>query len=158
MLSGFLFELCHSAQFAHSGKAIQHPSQLGVFGYVRGENLDHGGNLYQIMPVNGQLGLEHRRGNWSSAADFQAVDAKRNVQAVRNELATPAYALVNLRTSYQWKLVEGARVRLDAGIDNVTGRNYVLPLGGRHWIGDRTGNRQVPALGRSLFGGLTFEF
>ena len=92
---------------------------VGVFGYVRGENLDNGGNLYQIMPVNGLVGLEHRRGNWSSAFDFQAVDAKKNVQAVRNELATPGYALLNLRTSYQWKLVEAASLRLDAGIDNL---------------------------------------
>jgi iron complex outermembrane receptor protein len=131
---------------------------LGVFGYVRGENLDNGGNLYQIMPVNGLAGLEHRRGNWSSAFDFQAVDAKRNVQAVRNELATPGYALLNLRTSYQWKLTEGAGVRLDAGIDNLADRSYVLPLGGRYWIGDKTGRTQLPAAGRSLFSGLTFEF
>jgi iron complex outermembrane receptor protein len=131
---------------------------VGVFGYVRGENLDNGGNLYQIMPVNGLAGLEHRRGNWSSALDFQAVDAKRNVQAVRNELATPGYALLNLRTSYQWKLTEGAGVRLDAGIDNLANRNYALPLGGRYWIGDKTGRTQLPAMGRSLFGGLTFEF
>jgi hypothetical protein len=103
---------------------------LDVFGYVRGENLDNGGNLYQIMPVNGLVGLEHRRGNWSSALDFQAVDAKGHVQAVRNELATPGYALLNLRTSYQWKLIEGAGVRLDAGIDNLANRSYVLPLGG----------------------------
>ncbi len=131
---------------------------LGVFGYVRGENLDNGGNLYQIMPVNGMVGLEHRRGNWSSAFDFQAAGAKKNTQAVRNELATPGYALLNLRTSYQWKLVEAASLRFDAGIDNLTNRNYALPLGGRYWIGDKTGNTQVPAMGRSLFSGLTFEF
>jgi iron complex outermembrane receptor protein len=131
---------------------------LGVFGYVRGENLNNGGNLYQIMPVNGRLGLEHSRGNWSSALDFLAVDAKRNVQAVRNELATPGYALLNLRSSYRWKLGEIAGVRLDAGLDNLTDRNYALPLGGRYWIGDKTGKTQLPAMGRSVFSGLTFDF
>ena len=49
---------------------------VGLLGYVRGENLDSGGNLYQMMPVYGQAGLEHRRGNWSSAFEFRAVDAK----------------------------------------------------------------------------------
>ena len=73
-------------------------------------------------------------------------------------LATPGYALLNLRTSYRWKLVESAGIRLDAGIDNLANRNYALPLGGRYWVGDKTGNTQLPAMGRSLFGGLTFEF
>jgi iron complex outermembrane recepter protein len=130
----------------------------GVFGYVRGKNLDNGGNLYQIMPVNGLVGLEHRRGNWSSAFEFKAVDTKRDVQAVRNELATAGYALLNLRSSYQWRLLEGTSLRLDAGIDNLTNRNYALPLGGRYWIGDKTGNTQLPGMGRSVFSGLTFEF
>ena len=90
---------------------------LGVFGYVRGENLDNGGNLYQIMPVNGRVGLEHRRGNWSSAFDFQAVDAKRDVQAVRNELATPGYALaqpaliVSMETGRKRRSPAGCRNR-----------------------------------------------
>ena len=126
--------------------------------YVRGENPDNGGNLYQIMPVNARLGLEHSRGNWSSALDFLAVDAKKNVQAVRNKLATPGYALVNLRSSYRWKLGESAGVRLDGGLDNLTDRNHALPLGGRYWIGDKTGKTRLPAMGHSVFSGLTFEF
>lgn len=130
----------------------------GVLGYVRGENLDTGGNLYHIMPVHGNLALEHHRGQWSSALEFQAVDAKTAVQAVRNELPTAGYALANLRSGYQWKLVENASMRLDAGIDNLANRKYDLPLGGRYWIGDKTGNSSVPGMGRSYYGGLTFQF
>jgi iron complex outermembrane receptor protein len=130
----------------------------GVFGQVRGENLDNAGNLYQIMPVNGLVGLEHRRGNWTNGFDFQAVDRKRDVEAVRNELSTAGYAVLNMRTSYKWKVVERTDVRLDAGIDNLAGRNYASPLGGRYWVGDKTGNTQVPAMGRTVYGGLTFEF
>ena len=130
----------------------------GVMGYVRGENLDTGGNLYHIMPLHGNLGLEHHRGQWSSTLEFQAVDAKTDVQAVRNELRTPGYALVNLRSGYQWKLIERASMRLDAGIDNLGNRKYDLPLGGRYWIGDKTGNSSVPGMGRSIYGGLTFQF
>ena len=83
---------------------------------------------------------------------------RRTCRPSETSCATPGYALVNLRTSYQWKLAEGAGLRLDAGIDNLTNRNYALPLGGRYWIGDKTGNTQLPAMGRSVFSGLTFEF
>jgi iron complex outermembrane receptor protein len=130
----------------------------GVLGYVRGKNLDTGSNLYHLMPVHGNVALEHHRGNWSSALEFQAVDAKRDVEAVRNELATPGYALANLRTGYQWKVGERVGLRLDAGLDNLTNRNFVLPLGGRYWVGDKTGNSSVPGMGRSLNTGLTFQF
>ncbi len=130
----------------------------GILGYVRGENLDTGGNLYHIMPLHGTLALEHRSGQWSSTLEFQAVDAKTDVQAVRNELRTAGYALVNLRSGYQWKLAETAGMRLDAGIDNLANRKYDLPLGGRYWIGDKTGNSSVPGMGRSFYGGLTFQF
>jgi iron complex outermembrane receptor protein len=111
-----------------------------------------------MMPLHGNLALEHHRGNWSSAFEFQAVDAKNDVEAVRNELPTPGYALFNIRSGYQWKLAERASVRLDAGIDNLANRQYDLPLGGRYWIGDTTGNSSVPGMGRSLYTGLTFQF
>jgi iron complex outermembrane receptor protein len=133
-------------------------SLSGVLGYVRGKNLDTGDNLYQIMPLNARLGLEHRRGAWSSAFDFQAVDAKNDVQAVRNELRAAGYALANFRTGYRWHLIEAAGLRLDAGIDNLGNRNYVLPLGGRYWIGDKTGNSPTPGMGRTFYSGLTFDF
>ena len=88
-----------------------------------------------------------------------ALDAHTPGEAnVRNELATPGYALVNLRSSYRWKLAESAGVRLDAGLDKLKDRNYALPLGGRYWIGDKTGKTQLFAMGRSMFSGLTFDF
>jgi iron complex outermembrane receptor protein len=127
-------------------------------GYVRGENLDTGDSLYHMMPLHGNLSLEHRFGKWSSVLEFQAVDAKSDVQEVRNELPTPGYALFNLRSGREWKLAERASTRLDAGIDNLTGRKYALPLGGRYWVGDTTGNTAVPGMGRTFYGGFTFEF
>src|ERR1035441_2407652 len=38
----------------------------GVLGYVRGENLDTRDNLYHMMPLHGNLALEHHRGQWRS--------------------------------------------------------------------------------------------
>jgi iron complex outermembrane receptor protein len=153
----------HSARLYGVDSSVRIPlggsfELAGVLGYVRGENLDTGDNLYHMMPLNGNLALEHHRGQWSSRLEFQAVDAKTDVQAVRNELRTPGYALLNLRSGYKWKLVERASMRLDAGVDNLTNRKYDLPLGGRYWVGDKTGASSVPGMGRSLYTGLTFEF
>jgi iron complex outermembrane recepter protein len=130
----------------------------GTVSWLRGRNLDTGDNLYHITPLHGNLALEHRRGQWSSALEFQAINARSAVQAVRNELRTAGYALVNLRSGYRWKLVERTTMRLDAGIDNLGNRNYDSPLGGRYWVGDKTGNSPVPGTGRSFYGGVTFQF
>jgi iron complex outermembrane receptor protein len=141
-----------------AGPASGQFALTGLLGYVRGRNLDTGDNLYHIMPLHGTVSLEHHRGPWSSLFQFQAVDAKSDVQAARNELRTPGYALLNLRSGYQWRLAEPASLRLDAGIDNLANRNYRLPLGGRYWVGDKTGNSSVPGAGRSVYTALTLQF
>lgn len=125
----------------------------GVVGYVRGTDLHTGGNLYHMMPFKAKVSLEHRRGVWVGAVDLQTVAAKQDVQAVRNELRTAGYALANLRASYQWQFLQ-----LDAGVENLTNKDYDLPLGGTYWIGDKTGSSPVPGMGRSFYGGLTFKF
>jgi iron complex outermembrane receptor protein len=125
----------------------------GGGGYVRGGNLDTGDNLYRVMPVNSTLTLEHNRGRWFSAVGVQAVAAKTSVQAARNELTTPAYALVTVRSSYQWD-----HLRCDAGAENLLNRSYLLPLGGRYWVNDKTGSSSVPGMGRSIFSALTVTF
>ncbi len=124
----------------------------GVVSYVRGRNLDHGDNLYRLMPLNARLTLEHTRGSWTGAVAWQAVAAKRDVQAARIELPTPGYALVNVRGGYEWP-----HLRIDAGVENLFDRNYLLPLGGRYWIGDKTGGSSVPGMGRTIFGGVTVK-
>jgi iron complex outermembrane receptor protein len=143
-------------------------SLSGLLGYVHGLNTapQAAGSpgqqtLYDMMPLNSKLTLEHRLGNWSSGFDLQAVEAKKDLQAVRMELRTPGYVLANLRTSYQQKMTEPLSLRFDAGIDNLTARNYVLPLGGRYYgptmMAIKSGT-SVPGMGRNFHGGLTFQF
>ncbi|WP_022720061.1 TonB-dependent receptor, partial [Rhodopseudomonas sp. B29] len=96
----------------------------GQLAYVHGQRTD-GVNLYHVMPINAKLALNHELGGWISSAEVQLVGAKTDVSQVRNEIATPAYALLNLRTGYRWQ-----NVRLDVGIDNVFNKFYYLPLGG----------------------------
>jgi iron complex outermembrane receptor protein len=79
------------------------------------------------MPVNGLLSLAYQLGTWITTAEVLAVAAKSHVSQVRNEISTGAYALVNLRTSYEWKFL-----RVDASLENLVGQLYANPLGGAY--------------------------
>lgn len=121
--------------------------------YVRGKNEDTGGNLYQQMPFNATIALEHKRGAWANTIETEIVAPKTDVQAVRLEPKTAGYALLNLRSSYTWKYL-----RIDGGIDNVLDKNYGLPLGGTY-IGERsTTGTAVPGMGRSFNVGMTINY
>ncbi|WP_404299627.1 TonB-dependent receptor domain-containing protein [Alicycliphilus denitrificans] len=132
----------------------------GMLGYVRGKDRRTGENLYAIMPLNARLALSHDKGGWSSTAELLMVGAKKDVSAVRNEVPTAGYALVNLRTSYEWKAW-----RLDLGVDNLFNRFYNHPQGGAYLGQGRTmagtavpWGVLVPGMGRSVYLGATVKF
>jgi iron complex outermembrane receptor protein len=99
----------------------------GMIAYVRGKNRDTGDYLYNIMPLNARLTLEHRLGNWTNTIEEQLVSAKDDVSRTRSEISTSGYSLLNLRSSYEWK-----NVRVDIGLDNALDKQYALPLGGAY--------------------------
>ena len=135
---------------------------VGLLGYTNGTNLDTGGNLYNIMPLNAKLKLTHKFGAWDNGIELVAVKTKNEVSDVRNEIRTPGYGLVNLRASYSW-----SQVRVDFGITNLFDKLYALPLGGAY-IGQgttmslNTANMPwgiaVPGAGRSLYASLNVKF
>ena len=86
----------------------------GVLGLTRGKRTDTSESLYQIMPLNLRVSVEQAVNAWPNAVELQVVDLKSRVDAVRQEPETGGYALVNLRTGYQWR-----NVRLDLGITNL---------------------------------------
>jgi iron complex outermembrane receptor protein len=126
---------------------------------TNGENRDTKNGLYNIMPLNVTLGIEHSLGNWSNSLEWQWVDDKDDVSDVRNELETDAYSLLDFRSSYEWK-----RVRVDFGIENIFDKFYAHPLGGAYvgegnvMSGGATWGIPVPAMGRSVFTGVTMKF
>lgn len=130
-----------------------------VAGWVQGRNLDDGGSLYHLMPLNGSVTLEHRLGGWNNALELQGAAAKSRVDSTRNEPHTASYALVNLRTGYEW-----GNVRVDAGIDNLLDARYDLPLGGVSYGDYKAGGSvagtlgALPGPGRSFNVGLTAKF
>ena len=134
-------------------------SATGVLNYVNGKNLTTGDNLYNIMPLNLKLAVEQRTGNWTNTIEAKLVDAKTHVQAVRKELRTGGYGLLNLYSSYEWK-----QVRLDVGLENALNKFYSLPLAGAYvGQGNTMGTgipygAAVPGMGRSLVSSLTLKF
>jgi len=135
-------------------------SLSGLLNYTNGENRDTGDGLYNIMPLNLKLSLNHTLGGWISNAELLLAKNKSHVSDVRNEIKTLGYSLVNLRTSRSW----GA-TRFDLGIDNVFNRSYQMPLGGAY-VGQgstMSGTATpwgiaVPGMGRSLYTGLSYAF
>lgn len=134
----------------------------GALNYVDGQNKTTGDHLYNIMPLQAKLAVEQRVGNWTNTLEGQWVAAKHQVSTVRNEIKTPGYGLLHLRSSYDWK-----QVRFDVGVENAFNKLYYLPLGGAYIGQGETmalnGSGApygiaVPGMGRSLYAGVTLRF
>lgn len=95
--------------------------------HLRGTNRSTGDALCNIMPLHVRLTLTHRLGAWDSAVELIGVQSKTRVSTVRNEIPTPGYGLLNVRTSYRWN-----KHRLALGVDNLFDRLYYLPTGGAY--------------------------
>lgn len=135
-------------------------SVSGVASYVRGKNRTTGDDLYHIMPLNLKLALTHRLGGWTNILEAHMVEKKDRVSHVRNEVVTPGYALVNVRTSYEWK-----HARLDVSLENALNKFYLLPLGGAYvgqgnamTINGVPWGMNVPGMGRSVNVALNVHF
>uniref|UniRef100_UPI0025F5B1A5 TonB-dependent receptor plug domain-containing protein n=1 Tax=Rhodoferax sp. TaxID=50421 RepID=UPI0025F5B1A5 len=131
----------------------------GLLNYTRGSNETTGGNLYNIMPLNAKLAVTHSTGGWANSAELVVVNAKDDVSAMRNEIKTPGYSLVNLRGSYAW-----TKVRVDVGVENLFDKFYYLTTGGAYTgQGTTMANPSlpnypqwgtaVPGMGRSVYVG-----
>ncbi len=138
----------------------------GMLSYVRGKTTDGtADNLYNIMPLNAKVAVAQQLGNWNNTIEAVFVDDKSDISAIRSEIKTPGYALLNLRSSYSWK-----QVRFDVGIDNLFDRLYYYPLNGAY-VGQGTTmppdqtvtgapkwGTAIPGMGRSLYAGINYKF
>lgn len=146
-------------------KLLTQGNHLGSFtatssiSYVRGKNTKTNDDLYNIMPLNAKLGLEHKLGAWQNQLEVKLVSSKDNVQSIRKEVETDGFSLVNFYTSYDWK-----SARLDLAIENIFDKLYADPLGGAYLGQGATMGTgvlqgiQVPGMGRSVNVGLTLFY
>ena len=135
----------------------------GVAGYDRGINLVTGGGLYHMMPLNAKIDVVAQAGELEQLPpSCVLVDNKNDVETVRNELQTPGYALVNLRSSYQW-----GQVRFDLGVENLFNQQYYSPLGGAYLGNEAAGHpgladtgsfTPLAGMGRNVYAGVTVKF
>jgi len=154
----------HNCNFFAAGN----PSTLGsVYAdqlcYIAANAQKKGDGLYNIMPINTRLGLEHKLGSWTNGLELVVVGAKTHVSVQRNELHTPAYTLVNLRSNYEW-----SNIRLDFAIENVANSLYYPALGGfyitgyKAWTNTGFSPFSIPSpvagMGRNIVAGLTVKF
>jgi iron complex outermembrane receptor protein len=161
----------HDAQLAGvdlSGRALvlQSPeigdvSVSGSAGYTYGRRND-GQWLYHMMPLHGQVALEDAiavaGGRLAGAFELRAAAAKTDVQALRLEPVTPAFAVMNLRANFEYR-----NLRFDLGVENLADKLYYEPLGGIDIADYRAGanallHTPLAAQGRTVYGGVTVKF
>jgi len=131
-----------------------------MLNYVHGENQTTDDTLYNMMPLNIKLAMQHNRNNWFNTIEVELVDSKTDTSAVRNELETSGFALLHFRGNYQWD-----SARLDFGIENVFDKFYNHPLSGAYTGQGKTMSGtgipwgvSVPGMGRSIYVGVNFTF
>jgi iron complex outermembrane receptor protein len=132
----------------------------GLLNYTKGTNQDTGDDLYNVMPLNAKLAVTQQLGGWDNSLELVMVKDKSNVSDVRNEIKTPGYSLVNLRSSYTVK-----EVRVDMGVENLFNKFYDLPTGGAYTgqgatmgINSIPYGVAVPGMGRSIYVGVNVKF
>lgn len=137
------------------GKAKGDWTVRGALSYTRGKATG-GDNLYNIMPLNVRLALDHTTDSWSNTLEGVFVKAKDNLSTVRAEQATAGYSIANYRTTYKLN----KSVRLDASVDNLFNRQYNLPLGGLEYVSGSMMSAAQPlrAIGRSVNVGVSISF
>ncbi|WMS91712.1 TonB-dependent receptor domain-containing protein [Pseudoalteromonas sp. HL-AS1] len=92
---------------------------------TRGKRDDTNQPLYQIKPLQTQLGISQQMGRFENALTWQWVDTKTRVDNNRFENQTDSYSLVNLSSKATWDALT-----LSAEVSNVFDEYYQLPLGG----------------------------
>jgi iron complex outermembrane recepter protein len=134
-------------------------SMTGVMSYVRGKNTTAHTDLYNMMPLNAKLALEHHYQQWNNKLEVKLVSAKDNVNTVRLENKTAGFGLINLYTSYDWK-----NAKLQMSVENLLDKAYFDPLGGAYLGQGATmgttvlNGLQVPGMGRSFNVGVTLYY
>jgi len=123
--------------------------------WQRGKNLEDEGPLYHQMPLTATFVLEHEAGGFHNSVELELTREKTRVDTTRSEHVTGGYALLNLRTGYNW-----GNIGINLDVTNVLDTAYDLPLGGVS-LGDfkSTGEMMpVPGYGRSFNVGLSVKF
>ncbi|MBB1299316.1 TonB-dependent receptor [Pseudoalteromonas sp. SR41-7] len=124
---------------------------------TRGKRDDTNQPLYQIKPLQTQLGISQQMGRFENALSWQWVDNKSRVDNNRFENQTDSYSLVNLSSKATWD-----SLTLSAEVSNVFDEYYQLPLGGVSIAAlkqdSSNGFEQLAGQGRSFNVSISYAF
>ncbi len=130
----------------------------GYVGLSQGQQINTGESLYHMVPVHADITVEHKLGGWTNSVEMKLMGPKNDTDPLRLEQSTPAYAVFNLRTGYEWE-----NLSMSVGVDNVFDKQYYDPLGGVD-ISDARAEGQngafssLAAMGRSFIAEMTVKF
>jgi len=128
----------------------------GKLSYVRGIDRDNGDNLYRIAPLHGTVSLEQHWQAWQSALELAWAAPQHDVAAYNDELTSPGYAVLNLRTGYTFA------GHLDVGlvVENLFDRRYENHLSGINQVldSDVPFGARVPEAGRFVAVTVGYKF
>ncbi len=128
-------------------------SDLVLFGsgaFVRGKDTEADANLPQIPPLNGRLGIRYTFPKIGSA-EVTVVGATRQDKVAESEKRTGGYSRLDLAMSSEKINLGPTRLRIFAGIDNITDRSYT-----NHLSTNRGGISVEP--GRNIYFRLSLYF
>ncbi|XQW85652.1 TonB-dependent receptor [Thalassotalea piscium] len=124
---------------------------------TRGTRDDNNQSLYQIKPLQTQLGISQQIGRFENALIWQWVDSKTRVDDKRFENQTKSYHLVNLSSKASWDALT-----VTFAVTNLFDHYYQQPLGGvsiaQYKQDNNNGFMQLAGQGRSINIGLSYSF
>ena len=121
-----------------------------AFSYTKGDDITNKGNLPEIPPLNGTLGLKFNVFDYGNMDISSTLFAEQG-DVAPGELKTPGYAIFNFVFSSVPIDFTSVKIRVFAGVDNLLNKSY------RNHLSTTRGNLTIEP-GRNIFAKLTVEF
>ncbi len=94
-----------------------------ILSYVKGDDVTADGNLPEIPPLNGRVGIKFNLLNQIDTELSTSIFAEQNHTAL-GEIKTPGYAIFNLMLNTSTFNLTSLNLKVSAGIENIFDKNY----------------------------------
>ncbi len=118
--------------------------------YVKGDDITANGNLPEIPPLNGRIGIKFGLLNSMQAEIFSVIFAEQN-ETAEGEMKTPGYAVFNAALNSNIFNLPGLGLKISAGTENIFNKSY------RNHLSTARGNITIEP-GRNIYFKLTLTW